>query len=108
MDETYHIILLPPSKIGWLLRSHLSYTNYAKATTDLLERIGVEGAELELSPHTISHTITRGEVLYTPALKVVTMEEHSDTILNGLIEALTETPTEFATSTTAELKLIPF
>ena len=29
-------------------------------------------------------------------------------VLNGLIEALTETPIEYATSTTAEFKLIPF
>jgi len=39
---------------------------------------------------------------------VVITEEQSETVLNGLIEALMETPPEYATSTTAEFKLIPF
>ena len=68
----------------------------------------MEGAELELSPHTISHTTIRGEVLRTQALKVATTEKQSDTVLHGLIEALTDTLTEFATSTTTVFKLIPF
>ena len=76
--------------------------------TDLMERIEVEGAELELSPHTISQTTARGDVIHTQALKVATAEEQSKTMLNGLIEALTETLTEFATSTTAEFKLVTF
>ena len=38
-------------KIGWLLRSHPQYTNYARATADLLRRIGDDDAELDLSPH---------------------------------------------------------
>ena len=96
-------------KVGWLLRSHPSYTNYARATADLLRRIGVDGAELELSPHTLSHTMADGEVLRTRALKVVTTEEHSDTILDGLITALTSDPVdEWASSTTASFKLVPF
>jgi hypothetical protein len=96
-------------KIGWLLRSHPTYTNYARATSDLLRRIGAIGAELELSPHSISHTSTSGEVLRTRALKVVTTAEQSDKILEGLITALTGEPVEeFANSTTAEFKLIPF
>ena len=74
---------------------------------DLLKRIGEEGAELKLSPHAISYTTTSGEVLRTRALKVVTTEEQSDAVLNGLIEALTETPTKYATSTTAEFKFTP-
>ena len=79
-----------------------------RTTADLLKRIGAEGAELELSPHTISHNTSRGDVLRMRALKVVTTEEQSETVLNGLIEALTETPPEYATSTTAEFKSIPF
>ena len=42
------------------------------------------------------------------ALKLVTTEDQSETILNSLIEVITETLTELATSTTAEFKLIPF
>ena len=96
-------------KIGWLLRSHPTYTNYARATADLLRRIGENGTELELSPHSISHTSTSGEVLRTRALKVVTTAEHSDKILEGLITALTGDPAEeYADSTTAAFKLIPF
>ena len=96
-------------KIGWILRSHPSYTNYARATEDLLKRIGVDGAELELSPHSLSHTTLDGQVLRTRALKVVTTEEHGEAILDGLITALTgEVPDEFAESTTAAFKLIPF
>ena len=62
-------------KIGWLLRSHPSYTNYERATKDLILRIGNEGAELELSPHTITHTTAGGSILRTRALKVVITEE---------------------------------
>ena len=57
-------------KIGWLLCSHLSYTNYTRAMKDLLQRIGADGAELELSPHSLSHTMSEGEDLRTRALKV--------------------------------------
>ena len=41
-------------KIGWLLRSHPSHTNYERATQDLILRIGKEGAELE-PPHYHAH-----------------------------------------------------
>ena len=96
-------------KIGWLLRYHPSYTNYSRATMDLLQWIGADGAELELSPHSLSHTMVDGEVLRTRALKVVTTEEHSEMVLDGLITALTgDPPDELANSTTAEFKLIPF
>ena len=65
--------------------------------------------ELELSPHSISHTSSSGEVIRTRALKVVTTTTQSETILEGLITALTGDPsTEFANSTTSEFKLIPF
>jgi len=96
-------------KIGWLLRSHPLYTNYSWATMDLLQWIGADGAELELSSHSLSHKMADDEVLRTRALMVVTTEEHSETVLNGLITALTgDPPDEWANSTTAELKLIPF
>ena len=37
-------------KIGWILRLHPSYSTYVRATSDLKQRIRIEGAELELSP----------------------------------------------------------
>ena len=96
-------------KIGWLLRSHPSYTNFPRATSDLIKRIGVEGIEIELSPHALSHTTTDGHVLRTRALKVVTTEEHGEAVLEGLIDALTgPVPDEFSDSTTAAFKLVPF
>ena len=65
-------------KIGWILRSHPSYSNYARATLNLKQRIGIEGAELELSPHSISHTTANGQIWKTRALKAVTTAEQSD------------------------------
>ena len=38
-------------KVGWLLRSHPTYTNYKRATDDLIQRIGGETVvELKLTP----------------------------------------------------------
>ena len=42
-------------KVAWLLRSHPQYTNFRAATRDLIARIGEE-VEIELFPHTISHS----------------------------------------------------
>ena len=47
-------------KIGWFLRSHPLYTTYVQATKDLLQHIGADGAELELSPHSLLHTMAEG------------------------------------------------
>ena len=103
LSSCYHV------KIGWILRSHSSYTNYARVTSDSKQRFGVEGAELKLSPHFISHTTADGQILRTRALKVVTMAEQNNKMLDGLIEALTgETPYKYANSTMAAFKLIPF
>ena len=94
-------------KIGWILRSHPQYTNFRVATRDLIARIGEE-VEIELSPHTISHGTSKNTTITTKALKVVTNDADSGRVLDGLIEALTTTPGEFAASTTAAFKLIPF
>ena len=72
-------------KIRWFLYSHPSYTNYAMATTNLLQRIGADGVELELSSHSLLHTTGDRWVLRTRALKVVTTGELSVTFLDGLI-----------------------
>ena len=72
------------------------YTNYAQAAEDLLMRIGTGGVELDLSSHTISHTTTKGETLKTHALKVVTTADNRDVILEELIDALTDTPAQYA------------
>lgn len=93
--------------MGWLLRNHPTYTNFNKATTDLVSRIG-EAVELELLPHTISHRSADQRYFKTSALKVVTISKDSEVVLNGLIRALTVTPSEFRTSTTRDFKLIPF
>ena len=74
-------------KIEWLRRSHPLYTNYARATKDVLTRIGVKGAEWKLSSHVISHTTVDGELLRTQSLKVMTTAEQNEMILDGLIEA---------------------
>ena len=76
---------------------------------DLLQQIGAKGAELELSSHSLSYTMADGEVLQTRALKVVTTAEYSEWVLESLITALTgDVSDEWANSTTAEFKLIPF
>ena len=50
-----------------------------------------------------------GEILRTRALKVATTEEHTQTVLGGLIEALTgDPPNEWVNLTTVEFKLISF
>ena len=94
-------------KIGWILRSHPQYTNFRAATRDLIARIWDE-VEIEHSPHTISHGTSKNTTITTKALKVVTNDADSGRVLDGLIEALTTTPGEFAASTTAAFKLIPF
>ena len=57
LSSTHHV------SVGWLLQFHPTYEKYARVTIDLLHRIGIEGAELELSPHTIPHTTAHGDVL---------------------------------------------
>jgi len=96
------------SKVGWLLHSHPTYTNFAQATKDLLARINIKDLEIELSPHAISHKNVNDEIMRTNALKVVTTAEDSKVVLDGLITALTKTPREFQSSSTADFKLIPF
>ena len=96
-------------KIGWLLRSHPTYTNFQMATADLIHRIGTNPpVELELTPHSITHKAADNQTVRTHALKVVTVEKDADAVLNGLIAALTRTPTKFRHSTTVDFKLIPF
>ena len=58
-------------KVGWLLRSHPTYTNFNRATSELMKRIGKK-VELELSPHTILHTTTDRGAIRKNVLKVVT------------------------------------
>ena len=96
------------AKVGWLLHSHPTYTNYAHATQDLLQRMGNTDLEMELTPHTIAHKNGEDEIMRTNALKVVTTEADSQAVLDGLIVALTKTPKEFQTSSTVDFKLIPF
>ena len=79
------------------------------ATEDLIKRIGADPpVELELSPHSITHRAGDNQTVRTNALKVVSTEEDAGTVLNGLIEALTNTPQEYTHSTTVDFKLIPF
>ena len=47
-------------------------------------------------------------MIVTKALKVVTIDAGSKMILDGLIDILTSTPSNFNASNTAELKFIPF
>jgi len=56
----------------------------------------------------ISHTTTKGETLKIHGLKVVTTADNSNVILEGLINALVDTPTKYANSTMAKFKLVPF
>lgn len=75
-------------KIGWSMYSHPIYTNVSKATEDIIEKLGTERLEMELSSHNISHQSTMGEIMRSNALKVVTMEADSQAVLDGLITAL--------------------
>ena len=102
MSSIHHV------QIGWLLRDHPTYTNHARATQTLLERIGVDSVELDLSPHTISYTMTIRETLKMHALKVMTTVNLSEAIMDVLIGLLAEILTQYVNSTTAEFKLIPF
>ena len=96
-------------KIGWLLRSHPTYTHFKTATEELIARIGANPpVALELSPHSLTHRAADNQVIRTQALKVVTVEEDAEAVLDGLIESLTRTPPEFKYSTTVDFKLIPF
>ena len=93
--------------MGWLLILHQTYTNFNKATVDLIKIIGKD-VELELSPHTIFHTMEDMETIWENMLKVVTTSEDSTAVFGMLIEILMVTPREFRTSTTSVFKLIPF
>lgn len=76
---------------------------------DLLHHIGADGAELELSPHSLYHTMADSKVLQTRALKVSTTMEHGEQILEGLITALTgDVSDEWVNSITAKFELILF
>ena len=46
MGMPYYTLIKPQVEIGWLLHLHPTYTNYAKATKDLLDRIGMEGLKI--------------------------------------------------------------
>ena len=79
------------------------------ATEDLIQRIGASPpVELELTPHTITHKTRDNKTIRTHALKVVTVENDAEAVLNGLIKSLTRTPNTFRYSTTVDFKLVPF
>ena len=63
-------------KIGWLLRSHPTYTHFQTATVDLIQRIGENSlVELELSPHSLTHRGANNEIIRTHAWKVMTVDK---------------------------------
>ena len=96
-------------KIGWIICSHPTYTPFKTVMEEFIKRIGTEPlVELELSPHALTHRAADNQTIRTHALKVVTVERDLDTVLNGLINSLTRTFTEFKYSTTVDFKLIPF
>ena len=97
------------AKIGWLLRSHSTYTHLKTAAADLIQRIGANPpVELELFPHALTHMGANDEIVCTHALKIVMAEKDVETVLNRLIECLTRTPNEFKYSATVDFKPILF
>ena len=64
--------------------------------------------ELELSPHTISHTTRNNTSIATRVLKVVTIEQDITAVFDGLTGALTERKLEFKALNTTDFKFIPF
>jgi len=59
-------------------------------------------------PTCITRPATEDNIVQTRALKVVIVGEDTEAVLNGLIECLTRTPTEFNLLTTVDFKLNPF
>jgi len=63
---------------------------------------------MKLFSHKISHENANNKTMQTNALKVVTTENDSQAILDGLIHGLTKTPKEYQASLTVDYKLILF
>ena len=70
--------------------------------------MAMEDSEIELTPHTVSLSISDNQTIWTDAPNAMTAESDSTAVLYGFIEALTMAPTEFQLSTTVDLKLVPF
>ena len=73
---------------GWIMFSHPEYVNQALATRDLQQRMGMDTVELELLPHSISHTTAEDIKITTKALKVRAIYDSRQEIFNSLLACL--------------------
>lgn len=79
------------------------YTKFSEATEDLLAWIGMEGLEMELYSHSISHRSSNEKNRQTNAIKVVSADNDGQAILDGVMQALAKTPKEHQASSTVDL-----
>ena len=74
--------------IGWMLNSHVEYSNQELARADLQQRIGRDKADFELVPHGSSHITMTGTKVTTKSLKVRGDYDSRQTIFSSLLEYL--------------------
>ena len=87
---------------------YAQYTNHVRATKKFPKSVGYNTVRFEFSSYTVTHHISNQEPIKMNALKFGFTEQSGTKILNGLIDALTKTPTAHSSSTTVDFKLIPF
>ena len=95
-------------KLGWILNAHPSFTHQKYAINELKKRMENLDIEIEISPHTISHTTSDNKQIRTNTLRIDSTADHSHKAMDLLIKALTNTPSEHSTSPTQAYKIIPF
>ena len=97
--------------IGWLLISHVKYSNQVMARSDLQRRMVRDTIDFELVPHTLSHITSKGTEIAIKLLKVRADYDSRQVIFMSLLECLkkgSDNTSLTEMSNTAEWKLIPF
>ena len=97
--------------IGWMLNSHVEYSNQELARADLQQRIGRDKADFELVLYGSSHITRTGTKVTTKSLKVRGNYDSRQIIFRSLLKCLKKDRDDLNLTTipnTGKWKLIPF
>ena len=94
-------------KIGWLVNAHPTYTNFAQAADELMDRLQHK-TSIELTPHRLVWPRPGQRPLITRCLKVTTSREEAHAALDNMMMGLSHTPSKFEHHPTAAWKFVPF
>ena len=93
--------------IGWLVNAHPTYTNFAQAADELMDRLQHK-TSLELTPHRLVWPHDGQRPLITRCLKVTTLRDDVLLALDNMMTGLSSTPEKIKYHPTAAWKFVPF